>query len=83
MNRWWTPPWSWPHCWSVRAVAFVIGVGGQRADVPFPEMSAAFAAVVAAALAWPTALWLRRAFLARRYGAALWPRRTWRPWLRT
>lgn len=50
-------------------VAFVIGVGGQRADVPFPEMSAAFAAVVAAALTWPTALWLRRAFLARRYGS--------------
>jgi signal transduction histidine kinase len=51
------------------AVAFVIGVGGQRADVPFPEMSAAFAAIVAAALTWPTALWLRRAFLARRYGS--------------
>jgi signal transduction histidine kinase len=51
------------------AVAFVIGVGGQRADVPFPEMSAAFAAIVAAALTWPTALWLRRAFLERRYGS--------------
>jgi signal transduction histidine kinase len=50
-------------------VAFAIGVGGQRADVPFPEISATFAAVVAAALAWPTALWLRRAFLARRYGS--------------
>ena len=50
-------------------VAVVIGVGGVRADVPFPEMSAAFAAVVAAALAWPTALWLRRVFLARRYGS--------------
>ena len=50
-------------------VAFVIGVGGQRADVPFPGLSAAFAAVVAAALTWPTALWLRRAFLERRYGS--------------
>lgn len=36
-------------------VVFVIGVGGLRAGVPFPEMSAAFAAVVAAALTWPTA----------------------------
>ncbi len=51
------------------AVAFVISVGGARAGVPFPEMSAVFAAVVAAALTWPTALWLRRAFLERRYGS--------------
>lgn len=36
-------------------VAFVVRVGGVRANVPFPEMSAAFAAVVAAALAWPAA----------------------------
>ncbi len=51
------------------AVGFVVGTVGSRADIPFPEMSAAFAAVIAAALAWPAALWLRRTFLARRYGS--------------
>ena len=51
------------------AVAFVVGTVGLRANIPFPEMSAAFAAVIAAALAWPAALWLRRSFLERRYGS--------------
>ncbi|MFI5912000.1 sensor histidine kinase [Dactylosporangium sp. NPDC051541] len=41
---------------------------GQRAGVPGPDVSGAFAAVVAAALVLPAALWLRGRFLARRYG---------------
>ena len=51
------------------AAALVVRAGGLRSGIPFPEMSAAFAAVIAAALAWPAALWLRRTFLERRYGS--------------
>jgi signal transduction histidine kinase len=51
------------------AVALVVRAAGARSGIPFPEMSAAFAAVIAAALAWPAALWLRRTFLERRYGS--------------
>ncbi|WP_426513996.1 sensor histidine kinase [Dactylosporangium sp. McL0621] len=41
---------------------------GQRAGLPGADVSGVFAAVVAAALVLPAALWLRRALLSRRYG---------------
>jgi signal transduction histidine kinase len=54
------------------AIGAVVGVGvrlaGTRAGIPAPDFAAAFAAVTATALAWPTAAWWRRSWLARRYG---------------
>ncbi len=44
-------------------------LAASRYGLPFPDVTAGFAAVVAAFLAWPVALWLRRAALGRRYGS--------------
>jgi signal transduction histidine kinase len=49
-------------------VGILVGIGGARAGVPGPDVSAAFAAVVSAALVVPAGWWLRRTFLERRYG---------------
>ena len=54
------------------AIGAAVGVGvalaGTRADIPAPDLAAAFAAVTSTALAWPAAAWWRRSWLARRYG---------------
>jgi len=50
------------------AVGTAVRAVGQRAGVPGPDVSGAFAAVATAALVLPAGLWLRRALLARRYG---------------
>lgn len=50
------------------AAATAVRVGGLRGNVPFLEMSVVFTAVVTAAFAWPAGLWIRRTYLARRYG---------------
>jgi len=45
-----------------------VRAAGQWSGLPSPEASAVFVAVVAAALSWPLAIWLRRTYLERRYG---------------
>jgi signal transduction histidine kinase len=50
------------------AVGTVVRAVGQRAGIPGPDLSGAFAAVATAALVLPAGLWLRRTLLARRYG---------------
>jgi signal transduction histidine kinase len=50
------------------AVGTLVRIGGLRAHIPGPDVAGAFAAVVSAALVLPGGLWLRRRFLARRYG---------------
>ncbi|ETK37688.1 sensor histidine kinase [Microbispora sp. ATCC PTA-5024] len=50
------------------AVGTVVRAVAQRAGAPGPDVSGAFAAIVSAVLILPAGLWLRRAFLARRYG---------------
>jgi signal transduction histidine kinase len=47
----------------------LVRVAADRAEVPRPDVFAAFAAVIATALAWPAATWARRWWLERRYGA--------------
>jgi signal transduction histidine kinase len=50
-------------------VGVLVGVAATRAGIPAPGLSAAFAAVISAALAWPAARLVRRSWLERRYGA--------------
>ena len=50
------------------AVGVLVRLAGTRAGIPAPDLTAAFAAVASTALGWPTAAWLRRSRLARRYG---------------
>jgi signal transduction histidine kinase len=49
-------------------VGVAVRLVGARADIPAPDLTAAFAAVTATALAWPAAAWWRRSRLVRRYG---------------
>jgi signal transduction histidine kinase len=49
-------------------VGTLVRVGGQRAGIPAPDLSGAFAAVASAVLVLPFGLWLRRSFLSHRYG---------------
>jgi signal transduction histidine kinase len=49
-------------------VGVLVRVAATRASIPAPELSAAFAAVTSAALAWPAARLARRSWLERRYG---------------
>lgn len=51
----------------------LVRIGALRAGVPAPDVSGVFAAVVSAALVLPAGLWLRRLFLARRYGPGALP----------
>jgi signal transduction histidine kinase len=46
----------------------LIRIAAAQADLPGPNLSGGFAAVVATALALPAGVWLRRRFLQRRYG---------------
>lgn len=50
------------------AVGVVVRLVGDRAGIPAPDITAAFSAVTATALAWPAAAWWRRSVLVRRYG---------------
>lgn len=50
-------------------VGVLVGLASRRAGMPAPQLSAVFAAVASAALILPGAMWLRTAFLERRYGA--------------
>ena len=50
------------------AVGVAIRLAGTRAGIPVPDVAAAFAAVTATALAWPTAARWRRSRITRRYG---------------
>jgi signal transduction histidine kinase len=50
-------------------VGVLVGVAATRAGIPAPYLSAAFAAVASAALAWPAARLARGSWLERRYGA--------------
>ena len=52
-------------------VGVAVGVVANRAALPAPELSAAFAAVTSAALAWPGARLVRRWWLERRYGTGV------------
>jgi signal transduction histidine kinase len=49
-------------------VGTLVRIGSQRAGIPGPDVSGAFAAVVVVALTLSAGRWLRRSFLQRRYG---------------
>ncbi|WP_433305860.1 hypothetical protein ACQP2F_19205 [Actinoplanes sp. CA-030573] len=49
-------------------VGTLLRVIGTRTGLPKPDLSGAFAAVVTTALVLPGGLWLRRAYVQRRYG---------------
>lgn len=51
------------------AVGVAVRLIGARAGIPAPDVTAAFSAVTATALAWPAATWGRRSMLVRRYGS--------------
>jgi signal transduction histidine kinase len=55
------------------AAGVVVRVGAVRLGAPGPDLSGAFAAVVVAAMVFPTGLWLRRTVLERRYGNGILP----------
>lgn len=50
------------------AMGMAVRLAGARAGIPAPDLTAAFAVVTSAALAWPAAAWWRRSRLVRRYG---------------
>ena len=50
------------------ATGVAVRMVGTRADIPAPDLTAAFAVVTSTALAWPAAAWWRRSRLVRRYG---------------
>lgn len=50
------------------SVGVLVGIAATRAGIPAPELSAAFATVTSAAVAWPAARWVRRSWIERRYG---------------
>ena len=49
-------------------VGVLVGLAGQRAGMPAPEVSGVFAGIASAALILPGTMWLRSSFVVRRYG---------------